>query len=80
MTVLPGDLGLRALSGEQVPAQGAEVELGCPAATAMMVAAWQVQEVVKLLTGQGRSLRHQLLFIDAEMATVDLLHVGGDSP
>jgi molybdopterin/thiamine biosynthesis adenylyltransferase len=76
MTVLPGDLGLRALYGEEVPAQGAEVELGCPAATPMMVAAWQVQEVVKLLTGQGKILRHQLLFIDAEMASVDFLKVG----
>jgi molybdopterin/thiamine biosynthesis adenylyltransferase len=78
MTVLPGDRGLRALYGEEVPAQGAEVELGCPAATPMMVAAWQVQEVIKLLTGQGSTLRHQLLFMDAEMATVDLLSVGGD--
>jgi len=80
MTVLPGDLGLRALYGEEVPAQGAEVELGCPAATPMMVAAWQVQEVVKLLTGQGKILRHRLLFMDAEMGTVDFLKVGGESP
>lgn len=77
MTVLPGDPGLRALYGEEVPAQGAEVQLGCPAATPMMIAAWQVQEVVKLLTGQGKILRHQLLFLDAEMATLDLLQVGG---
>lgn len=77
MTVLPGDSGLRALYGEEVPEQGAEVELGCPAATPMMVAAWQVQEVVKLLTGQGKILHHQLLFMDAEMATVELLKVGG---
>jgi len=80
MTVFPGDTGLRALYGEEVPEQGAEVELGCPAAMPMMVAAWQVQEVVKLLTGQGKLLRHQLLFIDAEMATVELLKVGGESP
>jgi len=79
MTVLPGDSGLRGLYGEEVPDQGAEVELGCPAATPMMVAAWQVQEVVKLLTGQGRLLRHRLLFMDAKMATVDLLTVGGVS-
>jgi molybdopterin/thiamine biosynthesis adenylyltransferase len=76
MTILPGDPGLRALYGQDVPEQGAEVELGCPAATPMMVAAWQVQEVVKLLTGQGRLLRHQLLFMDAEMGTVEFLRVG----
>ena len=80
MTILPGDTGLRGLYGEELPDQGAEVELGCPTATPMMVAAWQVQEVVKLLTGQGRLLRHRLLFMDAEMATVDLLTIGGISP
>lgn len=80
MTVLPGDTGLRGLYGQELPDQGAEVELGCPAATPMMVAGWQVQEVVKLLTGQGTLLRHRLLFMDAEMATVDLLAVGGVSP
>jgi molybdopterin/thiamine biosynthesis adenylyltransferase len=76
MTVLPGDPGLRALYGEEVPAQGAEVELGCPAATPMMVAACQVQQVVKLLAGQGEILHHQLLFVDVEMVTLDLLTVG----
>jgi molybdopterin/thiamine biosynthesis adenylyltransferase len=76
MTILPGDPGLRALYGEDVPEQGAEVEMGCPAATPMMVAAWQAQEIVKLITGQGRLLRHQLLFMDAEMGTVEFLRVG----
>ena len=74
---IPGEVeGDGRRDGGGKPAQGAEVELGCPAATPMMVAAWQVQEVIKLLTGQGSILRHQLLFMDAEMATVDLLSVG----
>jgi molybdopterin/thiamine biosynthesis adenylyltransferase len=77
MTIFPGDEGLRALYGEgSVPQQGIEVELGCPAATPMMVAAWQVQEVMKILLGQGRLLRRKMLFIDAESATVEVLEIG----
>ncbi len=71
MTILPGDAGLRALYGDgPLPDQGAEAELGCPAASPMMVAAWQVHETVKILLGQGELLRGQLLFIDAAAGEV----------
>jgi len=77
MTIFPGDEGLRALFGEgSVPQQGIEVQLGCPAATPMMVAAWQVQEVLKILLGQGQLLRHKMLFMDAEAGTVEFLEIG----
>jgi molybdopterin/thiamine biosynthesis adenylyltransferase len=77
MTIFPGDQGLRALYGEgSVPQQGIEVQLGCPAATPMMVAAWQVQEVVKILLGRGQLLRHKMLFMDAEAGTVEFLEIG----
>ncbi len=77
MTIFPGDGGLRALYGEgSVPQQGIEVQLGCPAATPMMVAAWQVQEVMKILLGRGQLLRHKMLFMDAEAGTVEFLEVG----
>ena len=76
MTIFPGDEGLRALFGEgNVPQQGIEVQLGCPAATPMMVAAWQVQEVLKILLGQGQLLRHKMLFMDAEAGTVEFLEI-----
>jgi molybdopterin/thiamine biosynthesis adenylyltransferase len=66
MTILPGDEGLRALYGDgAVPEHGAEVELGTPPASPMMVAAWQVHETVKILTGKGELLRGLLLFLDA---------------
>lgn len=66
MSILPGDAGLRALYGEgPVPEQGAEAELGCPAASPMMVAALQVHEVVKILLGKGELLRNRMLFVDA---------------
>ena len=78
MTIFPGDEGLRALyGGGSVPQQGIEVELGCPAATPMMVAAWQVQEVLKILLGRGQLLRHKMLFMDAEAGTVEVLEIGG---
>jgi molybdopterin/thiamine biosynthesis adenylyltransferase len=77
MTIFPGDAGLRALFGEgSVPQQGIEVQLGCPAATPMMVAAWQVQEVLKILLGRGQLLRHKMLFMDAEAGTVEVLGIG----
>ena len=68
MTVLPGDPGLYALYGkrEGMPERGIEVVLGNPSATPMMVAAWQVQEVVKLLLDQGVLLRNRVLIMDAE--------------
>jgi len=76
MTILPGDRGLEGLYGDgRVPERGIEVQWGNPAATPMMVAAWEVQEVIKLLTGRGQPLRNRLLFMDSESGTVDLLTV-----
>jgi molybdopterin/thiamine biosynthesis adenylyltransferase len=78
MTVLPGDKGLKALYGDgDIPERGAEVELGTPPASPMMVAAWQVHEVIKLVTGQGDLLRMRLLFMDAMSCDVRVLELGG---
>ena len=76
MTIFPEDAGLFGLyGGDRVPERGIEAQWGNPAATPMMVAAWQVQEVVKLLTGRGEPLRHRLLFMDSEIGAVDILQV-----
>ena len=76
MTIFPEDDGLLGLYGEgPVPERGIEVEWGNPAATPMMVAAWQVHEVVKLVSGRGKPLRHRMLFMDGETGTVDSLEV-----
>jgi molybdopterin/thiamine biosynthesis adenylyltransferase len=76
MTIFPGDVGLRALYGDgPVPEQGAEALLGTPPATPMMVAAWQVHETVKLLTGKGIPLRSRLLLMDASVGDVRILKV-----
>jgi len=77
MTIFPGDPGLHSLYGEQreLPEQGLEAQLGCPAATPMAVAAWEAQEVVKILLGHGELLRHRLLVMDMEAGTVEVLQL-----
>jgi len=71
MTVLPGDRGLYWLYPEgQAPEHGFEASAGTPAATPMLVAALQVQETVKLITGKGELLRHCLLLVDGESGQV----------
>lgn len=68
MTIYPGDAGLYALYGDgDVPDHGVEVEVGNPSATPMMISAWQIQEVVKILVGQGSLLRNRMLLLDAEV-------------
>ncbi len=77
MTIFPGDTGLRAFYRvEDLPEQGAEVRLGCPTATPMMVAAWQVQEALKIITGCGEPIINRVLFMDAQSGRVDSLRFG----
>jgi molybdopterin/thiamine biosynthesis adenylyltransferase len=78
MTIFPGDPGLTSLYGEagQLPEQGLEAQLGTPAATPMAVAAWEAQEVVKILTGRGKPLRNRLLVMDMEIGSSDFLQLG----
>jgi len=77
MTIFPEDEGLYALYGRgEVPERGIEAEQGCPTATPMMIAAWQVQEVLKILLDKGEPLRHRMLIMDAEAGTVDMIRLG----
>ncbi len=78
MTIFPEDPGLHTLygSGDGLPEQGLESQLGTPAATPMTVAAWEAQEVIKIVTGRGRLLRGRLLVIDMESATSQILELG----
>ncbi len=76
MTILPGDPGLRAFYGEgPLPERGVETQLGNPAATPMMIAAWELQEVIKLLTNRGELLRKRVLIMDAEFGEVTLIRL-----
>jgi len=78
MTIFPGDPGLQGLYGgaDELPEQGLEAQLGTPAATPMAVAAWEAQEVVKILTGCGDVLRNRLLVMDMGTGSIDFLELG----
>jgi molybdopterin-synthase adenylyltransferase len=77
MTIMPGDRGLKDIYGEgELPQKGIEVFLGNPAATPMLCAACQTQEVIKLLTGTGELLRNRLLMIDSECWDVQIIDCG----
>lgn len=76
MTIFPEDTGLHALYGRgPVPERGLETQWGNPAATPMMTAAWQIQETVKIITGQGSLLRNRLLLMDAQAGECQLLRL-----
>lgn len=66
LTIMPGDIGLVGLYGDTPGAdKGVEVLLGNPAATPMLIAAWQVSEAVKLVVG-GPLLCQRMLVFDTE--------------
>ncbi|MCJ7515729.1 MAG: HesA/MoeB/ThiF family protein [Dehalococcoidia bacterium] len=65
-TIFPEDAGLRCIYGSAggFPEQGIEARIGNPSATPSIIAAWQVQEIVKIITGIGKLLRNSLLLLD----------------
>jgi len=65
-TIFPEDAGLCCIYGasDRFPEQGIELKVGNPSATPAIVAAWQVQEIVKIITGIGKPLRNSLLLLD----------------
>lgn len=67
MTIFPGDVGLSCIYGclGSLPEQGIEVKIGNPSATPAIIAALQVQEIVKIVTGTGKPLRNCLLILDS---------------
>ncbi|HIE17723.1 MAG TPA: HesA/MoeB/ThiF family protein [Dehalococcoidia bacterium] len=79
MTIYPEDKGLASIFGPNgsYPDQGIEMKIGTPSATPAMVAAWQVQEVIKIITGVGRPLRNHILLLDAIEGAIDKIELGG---
>jgi len=67
MTIFPEDAGLSCIYGssDSFPEKGLEVKIGNPSATPAIIAAWQVQEIVKIITGIGEPIRNRLLVLDA---------------
>ena len=79
MTILPEDVGLSSLYGssfDTVPEQGIETRIGNPPPTVAMIAALQVQEVVKIITGVGTPIRNQVLLVDARECAIDRIELG----
>lgn len=77
MTIFPEDVGLSSVYGPSgnLAERGIEVQVGNPSATPAMIAAWQVQEVVKIITGIGKPLRNHLLMLDGEEGVVDKIEI-----
>lgn len=74
MTIFPQDKGLSLLYGKSgYSEKGDEVTVGNPSATPAMVAAWEVQEAVKVLTGIGKPLRNRLLLLNAIDGTAEVI-------
>ena len=78
MTIFPEDVGLSSLYGlssNTVPEQGIEIRIGNPPATVAMIAALQVQEVVKIITGVGGPVRNQVILVDARECAIDRIQL-----
>jgi molybdopterin/thiamine biosynthesis adenylyltransferase len=80
MTIFPGDKGLGAICGPYTDENGCGVETltGNPAATAAIIAAWEVQEAIKIITGIGEPIRNRLLFLDFAGGFFDEIPLAGD--
>jgi len=73
ITIFPGDKGLNAICGPSTAenACGVETLTGNPAATPAVIAAWEVQEAIKIITGIGNPIRNRLIFLDFVDGTFD---------
>ena len=77
MTIFPQDVGLSSIYGSSnnIPEQGIETKIGNPSAIPAMIAALEVQEVVKIITGVGIPVRNQILLVDAREFTIDRIEL-----
>jgi molybdopterin/thiamine biosynthesis adenylyltransferase len=73
MTIFPEDVGLSSVYGSSNATldQGIETKIGNPPATPAIIAALEVQEVVKIITGVGTPIRNQILLVDAKTGDID---------
>ena len=77
MTIFPEDAGLPSIYGSSnaIPEQGIETKIGNPPATPAIIAALQVQEVVKIITGVGKPVRNQILLVDSRECAIDRIEL-----
>ncbi len=76
-TIFPEDAGLRCIYGcaDSLPEQGIEAQIGNPSTTPAVVAALQVQEIVKIITGIGKPIRNSILVLDMMEGTAERIDV-----
>jgi molybdopterin-synthase adenylyltransferase len=76
-TIFPDDDGLSLIYGEpdRQPSTGAEKSLGCLPHAVTFLSAMECSEVVKILLNRGSLLRNQLLLIDLETNTLEIMHL-----
>lgn len=76
MTVYPEDPGLQVIySAASPPETGIETRLGNPATTPAVIAAWEVQEAVKIITGIGEPVRNRLLIFDLLTGDIQSINI-----
>jgi len=76
-TIFPTDKGLELIYGpkEKLPERGIEVELGAPAVIPAIIAAWEAQEVIKILLKRGKLFRNKLLYLNIEEGSIDIFNL-----
>ena len=77
MTIFPQDPGLSTIYGppDATSRRGIETAIGTPAVTPAIIAALQVQEVIKIITGVGTPIRNQILLVDVSTGTFDIVEL-----
>ncbi len=78
MTIFPGDPGLEVLYGDPLdaPEKGIETMIGTMPQTAIMTAAIEGSEVIKILLNKGKPLRGGVLMIDLQENSFELMRFG----
>jgi molybdopterin-synthase adenylyltransferase len=66
LSLFPEDNGFKSFcaSMNSKSSRGIEELVGTPSATPAVIAAWQAQEAVKIITGIGNPIRERILFLD----------------
>ncbi len=76
-TIFPEDKGLSLIYGEpdQQTSAGAEKSLGCLPHAVTFLSAMECSEVVKILLSRGSLLRNQVLLVDLDSNTLEIMHL-----
>jgi molybdopterin/thiamine biosynthesis adenylyltransferase len=76
-TIFPKDHGLKLIYGDRTStrADGVEKEMGNLSYTAMLVAAIETSEAVKVLLNRGELLRNRLLIVDLMALSFDTVEL-----